>query len=95
MAYVSEEFKADAETKMPQQLELQPFKRLAPDEYRYCSRCRTPVLLKQIKPLRPGLKALSFECRKCRSLEEIITPSGVVGRLRIKTLNLKRVFLKW
>jgi hypothetical protein len=80
---------------MPQpELQLQPFTKLAPDEYRYCSQCKTPLLLKQVEPVRPGLKSRKFECRKCGYVEEIVTPSGIVGRMLVGTLKLRRTFLR-
>jgi len=62
---------------MPQ-LQLQPRIKLAPAEYRCCSQCNTPLLLKQIVPVRTGLNSRKFECRKCSYAEEVITPSGVL-----------------
>ncbi len=64
---------------MPHQ--LQPRIKLAPAEYRYCSQCNTPMLLKQIVPVRAHLNSRKFECRKCHQAEEIVTPVGMLGRL--------------
>lgn len=72
--------------------ELQPRVKLAPAEYRRCPQCHTPMLLKAIVPVRTGLKARKFECRKCRQAEEIITPVGIVGRLRLALEGWSRPF---
>lgn len=75
---------------MPHQ--LQPRIKLAPAEYRYCSQCNTPMLLKQIVPVRAGLNSRKFECRKCRQAQEIITPVGAIGRLLMALKEWSRPF---